>query len=653
MWQKMRTTPMKDWIRGRFSGRYDWEWVVVSAAIPESCRGLVREVVGRLGLWRREKADVARELVAHFADGVEAGASAEELVERFGDVRQAARLIRRAKKRQRSVVYHARVLVGRVVGVTAALYVLLTGWMMVGEPQPLSIDELVARINAPIADVPVEERAWPILREIEISSRNPSLDLWSGMYPKSEDMLPEELEGDEDETVFLGDLTPEHPAWPRVGVFLERAESTIEKILAATEIEHLGFRVDFEYRLDEEDLRMLYGDSAKEGIGYEPEPDWSAMPTAKRLVRQSSIHVLLPHLGVLRRMSRLIQVEMVAAHYRGDTERVLTCVKAMQRIGDWARELPMMICCLVDINIKKEALERVGQFLRDDAEVYYRSELRALCHQLASMTFSVREGIESEQRFFMEEFLDRIYSKNGQLTDEGLECLLQFENYAYGRGGEEEDTAPTWGHKLFSDIVTSRWLYRLGTPIASMVLADRDAMQAMADRCYAETHAYGAMPYGKMYGYYSDLERLSDSTWMKFRYIPIFMFTPALSACYKNETQGRLAQDGLMIAMAAELYRRDQGVWPADQAEMVPRYLPKVYVDESDEALRPLILRVDDEGGLMIYGRGLDGDDDGGVRGERPWPQLDYNYDDEVMPDCDWVLYPVRQRHGLATGGAA
>lgn len=642
VWQKMRTTPMKDWIRGRLSGRYDWRWAIGSSGLPEPCRGLVTEVVGRLWLWNREKVEVTQELLAHFHDGLEAGASVEELVERFGDVKQTAKLIRRAKVRQRSLAYHFRVFVGRSVGVFVVVYALLTGWMMVGEPEPLALDEMVARINAPIADVPVEERAWPILREIEISSRDPSLDIWSGMYLKTEDMLPEELEGDEDGTVFLGDLTPEHPTWPRVGAFLERAEPTIDKILATTRFEHLGFRIDFGYRLDPKDIEMIYGDITSDESWHEGEPDWSAMPVAKRLARQSSINVQLAHLGVLRRMSRLIQVEMVAAHYRGDTERVLTCVKAIQRIGDWAREQPMLICCLVDLNIKKEVLERVGQFLRDNADAYDRSALRALCHQLASMVFSVREGIEWEQHLYMEDFLDRIYSKNGQLTDEGLECLLQFEDYAYGRSGEKEDTAPTWAHKLFSNIVTSRWSYRLGTPIASMVLADRDAMRAMADRCYADTHAYGAMPYGEMYEYDSDLDRLADSTWMKFRYIPLFIYMPALSACYKTEAQGRFARDGLLIVMAAELYRRDEGAWPVAQEVMVPRYLPQVYVDESDEALRPLILRVDEDGGLMVYGRGLDGDDDGGVRSGRPWMQLDYNYDDEAMPDCDWVLYPVR-----------
>ena len=38
-------------------------------------------------LWRREKAAVAGELVAHFLDGMEEGRTAEDLIETFGDAK--------------------------------------------------------------------------------------------------------------------------------------------------------------------------------------------------------------------------------------------------------------------------------------------------------------------------------------------------------------------------------------------------------------------------------------------------------------------------------------------------------------------------------------------------------------------------------------
>src|SRR5688572_3317472 len=113
--RRMFHTPMRDALCGRITGRLDVNGAIESSGLPQAAKDLIRRVVRQTRLWRIERADVASELIAHFADGVEAGQSVEELVASFGDERGAAKLIRRAKRRNRPLPWHAMVWAGRGV----------------------------------------------------------------------------------------------------------------------------------------------------------------------------------------------------------------------------------------------------------------------------------------------------------------------------------------------------------------------------------------------------------------------------------------------------------------------------------------------------------------------------------------------------------
>ena len=78
--RSLRTTPMRDLVRGRVTGRLDLQQLLASSTLPETLRRLVAVVVRRTRLRRLEKMDVARELVEHFEDGIAAGASAEKSI---------------------------------------------------------------------------------------------------------------------------------------------------------------------------------------------------------------------------------------------------------------------------------------------------------------------------------------------------------------------------------------------------------------------------------------------------------------------------------------------------------------------------------------------------------------------------------------------
>src|SRR5436190_8627924 len=162
IWRKLRYTPAKDLVRGRISGSLDVKRTIEASGLPAQAKDVVRRIVKRTGLWLSEKVDVAEELIAHFSDGIESGASVEALIDKFGEVRKAAKLIRRAKKRNRPLPWHILRALGWMLAGTLAIYGVLAARFLLGHPSP-KVD-YVAAMNQRLEAVPQEQRAWPIYR---------------------------------------------------------------------------------------------------------------------------------------------------------------------------------------------------------------------------------------------------------------------------------------------------------------------------------------------------------------------------------------------------------------------------------------------------------------------------------------------------------
>src|SRR5687767_15996240 len=122
IWYKLRYTPLRDLMRGEITARMDLRRRLEEAAVPPEVRDVVHRVVKRTRLWRLEQLEVAQELLAHFADGIASGASAELLIQQFGDERQAATLIRRAKRRSRPLSWQFMRITGWSVAAVLLVY---------------------------------------------------------------------------------------------------------------------------------------------------------------------------------------------------------------------------------------------------------------------------------------------------------------------------------------------------------------------------------------------------------------------------------------------------------------------------------------------------------------------------------------------------
>src|SRR5688572_6013548 len=155
--RKLRYTPLQDVLRGQLNGRLDAMAKVAASALPLQAKALVQRVVRRTRLWPGEKVDVANELIGHFADGLQTGASVQELIDQFGNERLAAKLIRCAKQRGRPLAWHILRRVGWIALVLLSIYAYMALRYILARPSP-KMDYLAA-LNQPRLAVPQQDRS--------------------------------------------------------------------------------------------------------------------------------------------------------------------------------------------------------------------------------------------------------------------------------------------------------------------------------------------------------------------------------------------------------------------------------------------------------------------------------------------------------------
>jgi len=77
--------------------------LVAASNLSSNVRKRICVILDEMGSDGKRRADVARELIAHFEDGLSAGRSVEEMLRQFGDARRAARLISKGPGRPPNV----------------------------------------------------------------------------------------------------------------------------------------------------------------------------------------------------------------------------------------------------------------------------------------------------------------------------------------------------------------------------------------------------------------------------------------------------------------------------------------------------------------------------------------------------------------------
>ncbi|MCZ6851752.1 MAG: hypothetical protein O7F17_08935 [Planctomycetota bacterium] len=590
--RRLAHTPLRDIVRGRLSGRTDVKRLVAAADLPVPLASIVLEVARRSRLWRLERADVADELIAHFVDGLRAGSSPQALADAFGPARQAARLIRRAKRRNRPLLWKAWVrsvqAVGLLIGLLVVIYIVAAIRLFTGTP--VMAHDYLADVNAKARAVPQTQRAWPMYRTALVALGE----------------MPQEVK---DHVV-----RPGQQEWDHVARYIETHDESLELVRQAAARPGLGYIVG--HVIDEADLALW------------PE---RASDSDNRNLTIGLFGILLPHLSELHKLSRLLALDAHRAAATGDGTLATADIEASLGLAEHARETPFIINELVSLGQITLALDTLGEILAKHPELFTDSQLQALAHRLSAVHGGrVQLRLDGEKLGF-QDFVQQLYTDDGhgdgRLTAQGLQSL----GYLDGMAAQVTDVPPM----------------RVGPlgPVLGLVIAGRREMTEESSRLYALAEAEFAKPLWQQDVSRLDreVEQIHRSPLYTARYLPVALLMPALGKAGVRPQLVTQQRDAMLVVIGLELYRRRSGSWPQSLDMLVPDLLPAVPPDRFDG--RPLRYRLID-GKPLLYSIGSDRDDDGGRppldRRGRLTPKLGARVveDPAKAVDGDWVLWP-------------
>ena len=583
--------------------RIDVRDAIAKSDLPAPAQQLITDVVRRTRLWKGEKGEVALELIAHFRDGLEAGPSADELISSFGSIKTAAQLIRRGKRRNRPLWWHAQRRFLQAIGAVLLVYIGLALLLVVRHPNP-TVDYL-AELNGPVLATPLADRAWPIYRAAWTAARI----IWD---PKPHYALYfEDQKGEQRRFLRPGDAR-----WPETVALLRQHKAFLD---AAREA---GLKPSLGWELHIGDSWMSPEDRAAFGYSAPSAPRAAPASRVDQLAAGSTFNVMLPFLSPMRKTAEVLAADIRLAASEDDGDRLLADYRAMLGMARQCKQTPILANELVGLGILELADCAVMEVTYASPALVGQRRVELL-HVMASAQTMFKMDISFEQMGIMD-CIQRVYSDNGkgdgQITLDGLQFMTMLQQSS---SVKDEPTRYGWVQSL------------IVLPAAVTVAASRKELTEQADRFFALAREDDARPLWvklRAPGRATALNRQwKASDVSSIHYGLLSMLTGSFERAGIAFDQARAVHEAAMAAMALGVYRDRTGNYPLTLTELVPHYLPTMPLDYSTGG--PLQYKLV-AGKPLLYGLGKDGVDDGGIWPDKKayWPSV---------PDTgDWVLYP-------------
>lgn len=592
-----RRLSLRRWIPRRWSAGE----LIAESKLPADVTALIADVIRRTRLWRREKADVARELIAHFEDAISRDVDAEEVLRDFGEARQAAKLIRRAKKRSRPLIWHAW---RRTLHATAAalcLSIALYGVLIIRyfSGSPVIARNYTAELNSSILALPQDECGWPLYRKALLALEAP---VPAGPGGRSI-------------------LSPADDGWEIMVEYLQRHQGELGQARRAASKPHLGIPlVPGEAELAG---HWAFATSADSSLSYvNPAANESPVGWGRTL----GVSELRPFVRMLLADARLAMIE-------GDSARAQADLFALIDLAQQCRESPLFIGDLYSIHVLHSASKVLAQSLLDSPECFNDDQLTGLAHRLGAYSgggsIHLRFGMH---RIYFEDMIQRLYTDDGKgdgrLTSEGIAMLRSSGPSVplMGKGGEE---------------ARLEWL--MG-PLAAQLIGGRREVSEEFERQLSLMERQAVEPMWTWTETPGDSfeSQIASETYYR-RYQPLFVMLPAIGRAAQIAEIATQRRDAALTAIALELYRRRHGEYPAQLDALVPNFLPTLPVDRFDG--RPLRYRLTKDGPLL-YSIGADRIDDGGAAPTTDTARMQVDrYSFKIPADpmqADWILWDGR-----------
>lgn len=483
------------------------------------------------------------------------------------------------------------------IGIPLAVIGVLFGWMglrMFEEPDISR--NYVAEFNARIAQIPEQDRAWPIYKQAILKGLS----------------IPQPQNLQEEWPTFPG-----HPLWAQTLEYMQQIEPVLDLVRQAAALPEYG--QELSDVLDPEIAR-----AEAEAGGYPFEPGLGAE-------NPILIGVLLPNLSKMRNFARDLTVDAYIAAEAGDGHRAATDFSAMLGMGHHAAGSHTLIGQLVQIAIEALAQSRLSQLVGSYPDLFTAEQLADLQHDFMTVGRSDPRPKEGLTRFPLdmcmerEMFYDavqRVYTDdghgNGHLAWSGMQTLGMFASLSGGDGRGMGGAA----------------VLALAASRKETTDKYEEIMAAFDKR--AELHPWERAASGVDVD--TMVEDLGSGTLGKWRHPLIMLLMPALDRAIWTADLADARRDAAITILALARYRIDHGAYPETLDQLEPAYLPALPRDPVDgQPLRYLRTR----DGCTLYSIGFDGDDDLGRAASEPSMAMPFaSRSEKDDTDGDWVFFP-------------
>ncbi|MEX0728796.1 MAG: hypothetical protein WEB58_08480 [Planctomycetaceae bacterium] len=590
------------WARRRLA-RQSVQEALTIFALPATLQAFVVDITKRTKLWRSEQIDVAKELAGHFRDGLESGVTPEHLITRFGEQVQVAKMIRRARMRCRPLHWQIRhygmLAMALLFGVMLVTYGVLAVRFFTASPTISR--NYFAEINAEAKEIPEEDRAWPFYREALVKYES---------FPKNVD----EQWWDREEPP----ADPSSPKWQVLVSYIEKNRQSLTLIRDGVKRNQLGYV--YSDPANDHYLRKWHGER----------------PDAPK--NDALFDISMPQNGDLRALGRLLRAEWLLAVHHGDGDMAAEDVATLIRLTSHQQSNGFVAQEMLSYSDFAVALTMVSDMLSEHPELPTDRQLRDLARLISRFAGggTLRASF-ARDRQIVEDFFQRCFTDDGngdgRLTPEGLKILDEF-NSAGPRDDEMSMSLTLSGPALMA-LVGSR-------------MENQDLAMRLFDRDIAE-HSGPMHTWGDS-SMKAEIGRLMQSFTTRTKYMPALLIVGGAGHyAFVSEHKTQL-RDGILTAIAVELFRRENGRLPKTLDELVPKYLDEIPIDRLDG--KPIKYAIK-KNRPVIYSVGMDGEDNGG--------KMPVEFDDYVATwqwkepheraesnstagqGYDWILFPRYQ----------
>ena len=628
-----------------------------AAALPKPVDKLIRQTISKSKLWANERAEIARELIAHTQDAIESGKTEEEIVKSFGDPKRVAKLMRRSMKRKRPLYWRAYRNMKRATAAMTVVLVLGYGGLAmrfyVGKPS-IKRNHIV-EMNGQNNQYQEDQKAWAVYHDVGLQWQRhirPTLLRQQARYDLEKIEHRTEKYDNEPMTVFepgltlisnfYDDFVPGHPDYEETLAVVKAFEPELARVRRAANRPIVGMpftdtieRVEIEPGIWEDQFELSDSNPALQG---------------------SLIEVLLPNLGIMRGYSGRFVRDAKWAFKEGDSQRATADYLAIAGMARQVMQQGLLISDLVGFTMLQAGQQSLSQNLVEFPGALSKEQLISIAHVYSLAGQELGLHVHNERRMF-DDILQRAYtdngSGNGRMTLAGYKLMSSWDSRRKDNEGVLEAVTKPLSF-LAGDRQSQHNQYHNAMDMIEQVV--RDGPESLWRMQLQQANLS------------SEKAELNRNI-----YSPFNILFPGISKAADRFFQTQLKGEAFLTVLAIEAYQRDHGQLPGNLEELATGYLPQVPQDPFNPGY-PIQYKVD-ESGYFLYVAGSDGDLDAGVEpisrensrmhlGRRFRANIHYVSDpigpgrwevardddggvillDPDGPDSDWILIDMRSK---------